>query len=211
MTESASLRFGPLDDRTVHLCVDMQRLFVETEWETPWMSRVRPKVHQIVSAKPQQTVFTRFIPAQNPEASGGGWRRYYERWRKMTRDEIDPALLDLLPEFTEFVPPAWVFDKTVYSPWFDGRLHAALQARRINALVVTGGETDVCVLGSVMGAIDLGYRIVIVTDAICSSSDETHDALLTLYASRYSYQIEAVSLEAVMDGWILGTALRSAG
>jgi nicotinamidase-related amidase len=210
MTGSSSLRFGPLDDRTMHVSVDMQRLFVETEWAMPWMERVRPKVHRITSAKPQQTLFTRFIPAQSRDASGGGWRRYYERWHEMTRDELDPALLDLLPEFTEFVPPAWVFDKTVYSPWFDGRLHAALQARRINALVVTGGETDVCVLSTVMGAIDLGYRTVIVTDAICSSSDETHDALLKLYASRYSYQIEAVPLDAVMDGWLQGTAFRSA-
>jgi hypothetical protein len=31
-----NLRFGPLTDRTVHLCVDMQNLFaLETPWHTP--------------------------------------------------------------------------------------------------------------------------------------------------------------------------------
>ncbi|GLR56880.1 isochorismatase family protein [Rhizobium indigoferae] len=35
--------------------------------------------------------------------------------------------------------------------------------RRLHAL--TGGGTDVCVLAAAMGAIDLGYRVVVVCDA----------------------------------------------
>ena len=36
-----------------------------------------------------------------------------------------------------------------------------------------------CVLATVIGAVDHGYRvIVVVTDAVCSSSDEGHDAML---------------------------------
>ena len=30
----------------------------------------------------------------------------------------------------------------------------------------------------VMGAIDLGYRVIIVADAICSGANSTHDAML---------------------------------
>jgi len=46
----------------------------------------------------------------------------------------------------------------------------------------------------VLGAVDHGYRVIVVTDAVCSSSDEGHDAMLKLYRERYSLQIEAVRL-----------------
>jgi nicotinamidase-related amidase len=50
-----------------------------------------------------------------------------------------------------------------------------------------------------IGAVDLGYRVVVVKDAICSSSDEGHDALLQVYRRRYSEQIETVDAEAVLS------------
>jgi len=64
---------------------------------------------------------------------------------------------------------------------------------------VTGSETDVCVLATVLGAVDHGYRVIVVTDAVCSSSDEGHDAMLKLYRERYSLQIEAVGHPLGLD------------
>ena len=40
-----------------------------------------------------------------------------------------------------------------------------------------------------------------VTDAVCSSSDEGHDAMLKLYRERYSLQIEAVGSEVTLSAW----------
>jgi hypothetical protein len=66
------LRFGPLGDTAIHLCVDMQNMFAEqTEWYTPWMARIAPNVFRIVQAQAARTIFTRFIPAKNPEAAHG--------------------------------------------------------------------------------------------------------------------------------------------
>jgi hypothetical protein len=39
------------------------------------------------------------------------------------------------------------------------------------------------------------------TDALCSSSDETHDALLTVYENRYSQQVEAVTTDVILKNW----------
>jgi nicotinamidase-related amidase len=52
-----------------------------------------------------------------------------------------------------------------------------------DGLIVTGSETDVCVLSTVMSAVDLGYRVILVRDAVCSSSDAGHEALLSLPSS----------------------------
>ena len=64
--EEGRLYHGPLGDSCAHLCVDMQNLFVNTEWHTPWMERVLPVVERIARAKPDKTIFTRFIPAERP-------------------------------------------------------------------------------------------------------------------------------------------------
>src|SRR5262245_56629439 len=119
---SSSRRMGddllplPLTDKTVHLCIDMQRLFsTGGPWPTPWMPRVLPVVTEMVGRFPERTVFTRFITPQHPHDMPGMWRRYYRRWRNATRERIDPQLLELMPELARFVPPAQVIDKTRYS------------------------------------------------------------------------------------------------
>lgn len=182
-----------------HVCVDMQRMFAEeTDWHTPWMRRALPNVRRLVAARPSATIFTRFIPARHPGEGRGTWRHYYERWAGMTLDALEPGLVDLVPELAGFAPPAEIVDKHVYSPWIETNLEGRLRARGVETLVVTGGETDVCVLGTVLGAVDRGYRVVIVTDALCSSCDESHDALLTLYRRRYGQQVETATTDAIL-------------
>jgi nicotinamidase-related amidase len=80
-------------------------------------------------------------------------------------------------------------------------LPALLRRCGTDSLVITGAETDVCVLAAVLGAVDFGYRVVLATDALCSSSDEAHDALLTLYHRRFGHHIEAASSEAILTSW----------
>lgn len=200
------LHFGPLGESWVHLCVDMQRMFAEpTEWHTPWLRRVLPNVVRVVELNPSRTIFTRFVPPEAPGDVGGSWRRYYERWHAMTRSEIDPDLIELVPELAGYVPPARLVDKPVMSPWF-GPLHGQLQQAGVTSIIVTGAETEVCVLATMMGGIDLGYRMILVTDAVCSGADETHDAMLRIYESRYGMQVETVTtpelLAAHIDGAI---------
>jgi len=62
---------------------------------------------------------------------------------------------------------------------------------------VTGCETDVCVLSTVLGAIDRGYFVVVPRHAVCGSVDATHDAAITILAQRYGTQIAVVDHEAV--------------
>jgi len=57
------------------------------------------------------------------------------------------------------------------------------------------------VLATVLDAVDLGYRVVLVEDALCSSSDAGHDALMTLYRTRYSEQIELIQAAQLPELW----------
>jgi nicotinamidase-related amidase len=186
----------------MHLCVDMQRLFAEeTPWKTPWLERVLPMVATLAAFRPDQLCFTRFIPADGPEIAPGSCRRYYQRWQSMTLAALDPMLLDLAEPLDSFAPPAPVFDKRTYSPWRDGGLHRLLREKGVDTLIITGAETEVRVAAAVLGAVDLGYRVVVATDAVCSSADPTHDAMIDIYHSRFSYQIETAEVGEIIDAW----------
>ena len=194
---------APIGPNAVHLCVDMQRIFSsEGVWPTPWMDRVLPVVSTIAERFAERTIFTRFITPKRADDMPGRWRQYYVKWAKATRERIDPGLLDLMPPLAKLVPPATVVDKTRYSAFFESGLLDHLLDRKADALVVTGSETDVCVLATVMDAVDIGFRVILVRDAVCSSSDEGHDALLKVYHGRYAEQIETADAETVLGAWM---------
>ncbi len=195
------LRFGPLKD-AVHLCIDMQRVFVEeTRWHTPWAERVMPQVARLCERHAERTIFTRFVPLERAETAPGTWQRYYEAWPEMTLDRLAPAMLELAQPLAHFSPPAMLFDKRVLSPWHDGSLAPLLIGRGVRTLIVSGLETEVCVLATVLGAVDHGFRVVIAMDAICGSADETHDAMSSIYESRYGLQVETAETDEIIDAW----------
>ncbi|WP_433949032.1 cysteine hydrolase family protein [Brevundimonas diminuta] len=143
-------------------------------------------------------------PASSPRSPGdglGAWRRYWERWASITLANLGEERVDLLTELQAFTPPARVLDKAHYSPWLDTGLATALMTGQVDTLVVTGAETDMCVLATVLGAVDLGFRVVVVSDALCSSSDQSHDALLDLYHDRFGQQIETAECDEVLEAW----------
>jgi nicotinamidase-related amidase len=191
----------PLKD-AVHLCIDMQRIFRKGGiWETPWMERVLPVVAEIAGRYRERTIFSRFITPQTPDQRPGQWQRYYQRWKAATREHLQPGQLELVAELARFVPPAHVVDKPAYSAFYLSGLDAFLQEKGVRCLVVTGAETDVCVLSTVLDAVDRGFRVVIVEDALCSSSDTGHEALMTMYRTRMQEQIELISSSELSAVW----------
>ncbi len=124
----------------------------------PWMERVLPAIEELASRHADRTVFTRFIPATNASAAPGIWKRYWRKWESLTLEHVDPAALRIVPSLARLTPPARVVDKRVYSPWTEGHVDKLLGSGEFDTLVVTGGETDVCVLATVLGAIDRGHR-----------------------------------------------------
>lgn len=193
---------NPIGGNTVHVCVDMQRMFAEpTEWLTPWAEQVLPRIIALVEYQPERTMFTRFIPVDKPGQGQGMWKHYYERWASMTVQNLGVDKLELVADLARFIPPASVIDKHVYGPWMGTDLHQRLQKLGVTTLIISGGETDVCVLATVLGAVDLGYRVVLAKDALCSSSDAAHDSAIDLYHQRYRGQVEPLDTDTILCGW----------
>jgi nicotinamidase-related amidase len=185
-----------------HLCIDMQNLFAKGGvWETPWMEKVLPVVSNIAARYSERTIFTRFVTPERPEHRPGQWQAYFAKWPGATRPKLRPGDLDIVPSLARHSPPALVVDKPAYSAFFGSRLAPLLAGKHVGTVVVTGAETDVCVLSTVLNAVDLGLKVVIVEDALCSSSDIGHDALMTMYRTRFHGQIDLVCAEELFDLW----------
>ena len=187
----------------VHLCVDMQRIFFTGGlWQTPWMERILPTIVSVTSLRPDRTVFSRFITPTHPDEAPGQWKGYYHRWAAATRSHLDPTQLDLISDLARYAPPATIIDKSAYSAFYRSSLAAFLADRQIGTLIISGAETDVCVLSTVMDAINIGYRVLILEDCLCSSSDEGHDALMTMYRLRYTEQIDLITSAMLPEIWV---------
>jgi nicotinamidase-related amidase len=192
----------PPGANAVHLCIDMQNLFAPGgPWATPWMEKALPHIKRVAAHSPERTVFTRFIPPANASEANGMWRAYYRKWSTVTRDRLNPDLMELVPELLGFVPPASVIDRMVYSAFGGGRLLGFLTKHHVDTLIISGGETDVCVLSTVLSAVDLGYRVILVEGALCSSSDESHAAILGLYRQRFDIQVSVADVEHILCLW----------
>ncbi|UXN59044.1 cysteine hydrolase family protein [Phyllobacterium zundukense] len=159
--------------------------------------------HLLLERDPCATIFTRYLPARNLSEAGGAWLRYYQKWEGLMLDRVDPSKVDIVPERKRYAPPAAVVDKSVSFPWFGSTLPTLLITRATHTVLVTGGETDVCVLSTVLGAVDFGFRVIVVYDAVCSSSDAAHDAMQLFYSQRLSQQVATASTEEILDSWVV--------
>jgi len=92
-------------------------------------------------------------------------------------------------------------DKRVHSVFDSLSFQEILRHRRIDTLIFSGVETDVCVLASVLQAVDKGHRTLVVRDAVASSSAEGHRATLEAVLPRFDQQIEVVDSDDLLRSW----------
>ena len=186
----------------LHVAVDMQRLFAEpTVWHTPGLADILPQVVRLVRHSPGHTVFTRFVPADMPEDATGAWRGYYERWRSVTLAEMGHEPVALVDPLRELAPPVRVCDKTTHSAFNSGDFRDLVTYSGAEVLILTGVETDVCVLGTALDAIDEGLYVVVVSDAVASSVPECHRVTLESILPRFDEQVAIAATTEVLAAW----------
>ena len=192
----------PIGPDAVHVCVDVQRLFAEkTDWHTASIPEILPHIVRLAEHAPARTIFTRFTTPERPEDAAGHWRAYYERWKSVTTGVIGADIIDLVDELEYFVPPARIADKPTYSAFESPEFCAMLEAMGCRAIICTGVETDVCVLATVMTAMDRGYRVVVASDAVHGSNPAAHEAALHHVYRRFEDQIEIGTTDDIIKKW----------
>lgn len=196
------LRFGAIGRHAVHASIDMQNLFAErTEWASPGVHAIAPNIARICAHAPERTVFTRFMTPARIEQAPGQWKAYYQRWQSVLASNQSDDIFDLVPELGRFVPPARVVDKYTHSAYEAPEFQQALDCLDAAVLLISGVETDVCVLATALTAIDRGLRVILIADAIASSNDEGHAAALDVIYPRFNMQVESVTVDELLAEW----------
>ena len=202
MNDIKQLPFGPLDASTLHVCIDMQRIFLEPG---PWygeacLNVIEPQI-RLIGHAPDYSLFTRFITAKVADEATGSWQRYYRHWQVVTQVEAGPEVLDLHSDILALAHPENVYDKLTHDAFDSADFAARIHGEAPGALILSGVETDVCVLATAMSAVDLGYRTVIATDAVASSTPASHAATMEHIYPRFDQQIELASVETITQNW----------
>jgi nicotinamidase-related amidase len=192
---------APIGANALHVAIDMQVLFdSHPDWGVADLRRILPQVLRLAKARPDRTICTRFVPPERPEDAAGSWRRYYQYWRTATLDRAGAAAVDLVPELAA-LNIVGLIDKTGYSAYSSPDFVPLLLARRIDTLILSGVETDVCVWSTALNAIDQGLRVVIARDAVTSGDLSAHEAMLHIAAARFGQQIDLVSTDEILADW----------
>jgi nicotinamidase-related amidase len=192
--------FGPIPPAALHLVVDMQELFrSHPEWGTQSLTRIIPAIERLLRARPDRARFTRFIPPRQAEHARGTWQRYYRRWSSVTLDRLDPAMIDVVHELKPWAKQ--VVDKAGYSAMSAPALRDAALSHSDHCLILSGVETDVCVLATAMEAVEAGLRVILATDALASSSESCHVKALEIFHDRFDEQVELATVDQIVAGW----------
>jgi nicotinamidase-related amidase len=156
------------------LVIDMQRAFADPP--SPWASggfyAALPQVERLVAAYAGRVILTRYVP---PEPLTGAWVGYYQAFPSLLLPATDPAW-DLTLAVTA---AARIETRATFSKW-DARMAALVGPAA--SIAVCGVATECCVLGTVLGAVDDGRRVRVVTDACAGGTPAAHDQTMGILA-----------------------------
>lgn len=203
--------------RTALIVVDLQNGFMAPGQpaEIPYAREIVPNVNRIGRALRAAGGQVVYIQNTITEATQAGWCVWFDNF---TRGEFRERMIAafargsfghaLYPEL-EVMPQDWRVEKQRFGAFVEGSsgLHAQLQERGIDTLIIVGTATNVCCRSTARDAMMMNYKVVFVSDANACRTDEEHNAtlgnILALFGDVQSTQDVIAALDA-------GTALAQA-
>jgi ureidoacrylate peracid hydrolase len=182
-------RLDPVDPRrTAHVVVDLQNGFMVegAPVEVPTAREIVPNVNRISATMRAAGGTNVFLRMKLGSPATETWRSFWER------DPDPDHRARMLASFSEGSPyfALWdglevgegdvVVDKVRFGAFVPGAssLHEQLTARQVDTLVITGTLTNVCCESTARDAMQMDYRVIFVSDATATVSDQVHNATL---------------------------------
>jgi nicotinamidase-related amidase len=141
-----------------------------------------PIIYTKFVAGPKRTLMWEWSPQLEPPiwACQRAYRRFYDDIGKQLDctdivDEIYPA------------PNDYTVEKYGYGAFSHTNLEDILRSLHIEALIVTGTVTQICVEETAREAFHHGYRTTVVSDAVSSYSPDLHAATLKNFALKFGW------------------------
>ena len=161
--------FNELDPaRTAHVVVDLQNGFMAPGQpaEIPMAREIVSNVNRISAALRVAGGLVVSMDAAFAEGSYG-----HSLWSEL--DVLPGDLKVKKNRFGAFVPGS--------SP-----LHAILQGRGIDTVIITGTATNVCCESTARDAMMMNYKVIFVSDGTATYNDEEHNATLGIMLAMFA-------------------------
>ena len=174
--------------RTAHVVIDLQNGFMEpgAPVEVPVARDIVANVNAIsraVRAAGGVNVFLRMTVDAESMKSWSNWFKYFHTPRSTTDFQESFGrgrhYWELWPEL-DVADGDLMVDKTRFGAFVPGAsdLHAVLQARGIDTLIVTGTLSNCCCESTARDAMQMNYKLIFVADANAALTDAAHNATL---------------------------------
>lgn len=197
--------FGRLDSkRTAHIVVDLQNGFMApgAVAEIAEAREIVPTVNRISQAVRDAGGLVVYIQNTFDDVAIRTWSTYFDHFCSPARRQ------KMIEAFTpgseghaiwpglEVLPQDLKVQKRRFGAFAPGAsdLHAILQARDVDTLIITGTASQVCCESTARDAMMLNYKVFFVADGNATFTDEEHNATLTAMAYTFCDVIEADAL-----------------
>jgi len=192
--------------RTAHLVIDMQNGFMEpgAPVEVPAARGIVNNINRISAAIRAASGHNFFIRYTTTPEDGPSWSNFAARMgiaAETHRKAFTPGdhYWQLWPEL-EILEGDTVVEKHRFSAFTPGTsdLHARLQARGIDTVLITGTLTNCCCESTARDAMQHNYRVLVAADANAALSDEEHAATLHNMAFVFADLHSTEEIEALL-------------
>jgi ureidoacrylate peracid hydrolase len=181
--------FDPIDPaRTALLVIDMQNYFVEPgqACEIPTAREIVPNINRLAREARKGGAAVAWILMTQSLETMKSWSVFYDHLNTADYGRNEMARLSagdhghaLWPAMEPAAGDLTV-RKSRFSAFIQGSsdLHALLQARATDTVIVTGTTTNTCCQTTALDAMMLDYKVIFVSDATATRTDEQHLATL---------------------------------
>jgi ureidoacrylate peracid hydrolase len=189
--------FNDLDPaRTAHLVVDLQNGFMAPGQpaEIPMAREIVPNVNRISAALRAAGGLVVYIQNTIDAAAKEAWSNWFTFMSGQRRQaSMDAAFADgsyghsLWPGL-DVLPNDLKLKKNRFGAFVPGssRLHAVLQERGIDTVIITGTATNVCCESTARDAMMMNYKVIFVSDGTATYNDEEHNATLGIMLAMFA-------------------------
>lgn len=192
--------------KTALLVIDMQNFFVEAgqALEVPAARALAPNINRLAGTMRDNGGTVVWIKMTLNDDDLEQWSMFLpfngsrERFQPVAEGEYGHELwreLDVRPEDE-------IIQKRRFSAFIQGSsdLDALLRKKGIDTLVITGTLTNVCCESTARDAMMLNYRVLMVSDANATLTEEAHRAALTTILFVFGDVRTTDEVLALMDG-----------
>jgi ureidoacrylate peracid hydrolase len=180
--------------KTALLVIDMQDYFVKPgqQGEIPAAREIVPNINRLASGLRQRGGHVVWI-RNGTRDTRDSWSTLHDFLMTSERVERRLAAMDIDGDgypywhLNDIHPDDAQITKSRYSAFIQGasNVEQHLRDRGIDTLLITGTATNVCCESSARDAMMLNFKVVMVSDALATYSDEEHNATLSAFYGQF--------------------------